>query len=417
MAAVIYVMTVARANKMKKSDIMHSLLLKDRGVTDVSLVAERGKTDHSFAGYRRQTELETDRQIKSDRLEADDACIQSRIKTDATTNLGRAGRTKEAMTRTTVEVRADNYLRAQRDQDDAALSFERTLMDAALVRERGLNDVESLTFLVNERNETDKCLLEERVHTDHDYVMSKNRLNSEQTSHDVTRAALTSRDEFLAIVGHDLRNPVGTILSYGELLLEDSPRTLAEAKAWAEVITRNARLSLRLINDILDIERHAEGKLLMEFADCNMNRIILETVENFEHVAAAKNIRLDYLSPAGCLTVDCDGHRIARVLTNLIGNALKFTPEGGRVSVSAECTGNEFRMLVRDTGPGIPEEQKKNIFNRYAQLTNKDRQGLGLGLYISAMLVGAHQGKIEISSELGAGSTFSVMIPIKRTKI
>jgi signal transduction histidine kinase len=389
----------------------------ERGQTDTSLVSERGKTDDSFAGHRRQTELETDRRVQHDRQGADIARAQSRESTDATTDLGRAGRSKFQKNRTNDEMTADNTLHDQRVRDDAAVTSERSLMDAALVSERAHNDVESARFLQRERKEADRNLLRERTRTDSEALLSSNLLTSELSSHKATKLALTSRDEFLAIVSHDLRNPIGAILSYADLLLEEFPRTNNEARSWAEVIKRNAETSLRLISDILDMERFAEGKLNMKFAARDIDALIRETIESFLHIAAEKKITLHMTPSENHRLVSCDRDRIGQVLANLIGNALKFTPANGTITVESSQTANEAKVSVTDTGAGIPNEQKKRIFDRYTQLGNKDRQGLGLGLYISNMLVDAHQGKISVISAKGKGSVFSFIIPIKRSAI
>ena len=397
---------------MKITEKMHSSLLEERGQTDTSLVTERGKTDNSFADHRKQTESETDRRVKSDRQGADDVRAQNRLNADATTDLGRSGRTKTQKNRTETEISQDNSLIAQRERDDAAVDSERNLMDEALVHERGLNDVESIKFLDRERKETDKSLQRERVHTDQEYLVSKNRLNIEQTSHLATKAALTSRDEFLAIVSHDLRNPIGAILSYAELLLEEKDLSSDDVKCWTQVIRRNAKTSLRLINDILDMERFAEGKLVLKFAPRDINTLVRESVESLVHVALERKINVTVgVREEGPLS-NCDRDRIGQVLANLIGNAIKFTPEGGAVCVTTKFKNNEFQVLVTDTGPGIPDNKREKIFGRYTQLGNKDREGLGLGLFISAMLVEAHGGKIGVANSSENGSTFCFTVPI-----
>lgn len=383
----------------------------ERGQTDTSLVSERGKTDDSFADHRKQTESETDRRVKSDRQDVDAARDNSRIATDATTDLGRDGRSKVQKNRTLDEKTADESLRLQRDREDEAVSSERSLMDRALVHERNLNDSESNRFLERERKETDKNLLRERTHTDSEALVTSIRLTDELTSHKATKAALTSRDEFLAIVSHDLRNPIGAILSYSELLLEDVAQTGEESRKWAAVIKRNAQTSLRLINDILDMERFAEGKLHMQFGNHACNVILRETVESFSYRAIEREINLVVLPLVGPDLVSCDRDRIGQVLSNLLSNALKFTPAGGTVAVGADASNGSVTFFVRDTGRGVSETDQKRIFDRYTQLRNKDRQGLGLGLYISKMLVDAHQGTIGVDSVMGEGSTFRFTLP------
>ena len=160
------------------------------------------------------------------------------------------------------------------------------------------------------------------------------------------------------------------------------------------------------------MERFAEGKLHLHKSDQNIDMIIQNCIENFSHLALEKKIQL-HQSPCEAVTkIPCDPDRILQVLSNLLGNALKFTPENGSVVLKIKKFETEILISVSDTGPGISEGQKNRIFDRYAQLQNKDRRGLGLGLYISKMLVEAHGGKLWVSSSPGKGSTFSFTVPV-----
>ncbi len=109
--------------------------------------------------------------------------------------------------------------------------------------------------------------------------------------------------------------------------------------------------------------------------------------------------------------INCDRDRVAQILSNLIGNALKFTPEGSSITVATEESSVEIKVSISDTGPGIPEDQKNHIFERFAQIGNKNRTGLGLGLYISKTLVESHGGTIWVTSAVGKGSTFYFTLP------
>jgi signal transduction histidine kinase len=184
------------------------------------------------------------------------------------------------------------------------------------------------------------------------------------------------------------------------------------ATYWIEMIRRNAADSLRLINDILDMERVSQGNLEMRFADTDLSKLIEQSTERFVHVAQAKNIKLISECSKDLSMVHCDQDRITQVLSNLIGNSIKFTPEDGSVTLTIQKNKSEFQISICDTGPGIADDKKLTIFNRFAQLHNKDRQGLGLGLYISKMFVEAHHGKLWVTSSIGHGSTFHFTLPI-----
>ena len=394
----------------------HGTLTQERLETDSSLHSERGRTDESLSDLRRKTERETDEIVKNDRLEADEIRAQNRTSVDQKLNRqkGRLENNKEVRTDEQQAVTA--RLQVQRKNDDDSVETERLLMDAVLLRERGLNNEYAFKMLGRERKQTDDNLLQERYQTDLEAGRASNELNDEQSLHTQTKAELTTRDEFLAIVSHDLRNPIGAILSGAQILLEDeSHENLNKGTRYIiELMKRNAEASLRMISDILDMERVLEGKLQLQRADHNLNKIIKNSIENMSHAAAAKNILLRALpSHLQTSAIHCDFDRVNQVMSNLIGNAIKFTPEGGSVTVKVEQADDEFQISITDTGPGIEDFKLEKIFDRYTQLNNKDRRGLGLGLFISKMLIEAHKGKIWVTSELKKGTTFYYSLPCK----
>jgi signal transduction histidine kinase len=398
---------------MEKTEFSTSLKY-ERGQTDESLMSERGRTVDSLSGHRKKTEKDTDLKIKTDRQDADYSRTRGRVDTDANTVLHRAAN-KINFPKNEGQIRSyladDLRLVEQRHSEDAAVMAERLLMDATIGRERCRNDADAMTFLHQETNAMDTNLRRERSHTDSDVQISTDRLLFEQSSHSATKAALTTQDEFLAIVSHDLRNPIGTILSYSELLLDGLPRSRKEEKECAEVIRRNALTSLRLISDILDMERFAQGKFQLQFAPHDIETLIGEAVDNFTHAALEKNIKIGMMREGDSEAIVCDRDRILQVITNLLGNALKFTPEGGSITIKAAQNDNEVLFSVTDSGPGIPEEHQARIFERYTQVHDSDRRGLGLGLYISKMLVEAHGGRLWVSSTHKRGSAFTFVLP------
>ena len=380
----------------------------ERKQTDNSLDVERGKTDESFDSYKEKTESKTDKTVSDNRLEADEARTQRRSNSDLTRDnihLDSVSTQNQKM--------GLQQLKNERLSEDSAIKTERSKNDLAIEIERSEKE-QLLSKLVGlERDATDKNLLEERVKADIETVRSAQLLNSEQAAHLDTKSALTTREEFVAIVSHDLRNPIGAILSFTEMLSENSSVAGIgeDAKQWIEIIKRNAQASLRLISDILDMERIEGGKIHLELASNCISDVITESVESYRQVADAKKISLIAGQTNLVGNVDCDRDRIMQILSNLIGNALKFTPEGGSVIVKAEETASEIKVSISDTGPGIPEEQKLRIFDRFAQLGNKDRRGLGLGLYISKTLVESHHGKIWATSKPSEGSIFCFTVP------
>ncbi len=225
------------------------------------------------------------------------------------------------------------------------------------------------------------------------------------------RAAAEARDDLLAIVSHDLRNPLFAITSAATLLSEgDVLEDRATALRWIDVIDRNGRRMAGLIRDLLDFESLRGGALSMAIAEHEIAQLVGETMEMLHAQAAEKSLQLTGAAPAAA-TAWCDRERTLQVLSNLLGNAVKFTPEGGTITVGADILSTEVRLFVRDTGPGIPADDLLHVFDRYWQAKRSDRRGIGLGLPISKGLVEAQGGKLWVESELGRGTTFFFTLP------
>lgn len=220
--------------------------------------------------------------------------------------------------------------------------------------------------------------------------------------------AIRTRDDVLAIVSHDLRSPLNTIVMAATLL----KRPLDEEKRASQIamIRRAATGMDRLIGDLLDASAIQAGRLALEPAPVSLAPLLEEARRRFEAEAEEKNLRLNVSAPED-LVVNADPFRIQQVLGNLISNAVKFTPEGGEIEVRAEAREDEARIVVRDSGPGIPEEQLPNIFDRFFHADRSKRGGAGLGLAISKGIVEAHGGRIGVESEEGEGSVFWFSVP------
>jgi len=280
--------------------------------------------------------------------------------------------------------------------------------DERLLVEREITD----EAIKAERLRADAATERERAHYQASANSSAELLSQEQESHRATSAALTTREELLAIVSHDLRNPLHHILIGAQNLLEE-PKDIEEI---ASSINRSAVEMLRLIEDFLDVERIAVGKLTLHYDEYDVSEIIKEAVEKFKGDAASKEITLSAKPKDVCGYVVCDRGRVMQVLSNLIGNAIKFTPAKGQVCVSCQKTGpegKEVQVSVSDTGEGIAPEKINTIFERFSQINNQDRRGIGLGLYIAKMMVEGHPGRIWVESKLGEGSTFHFTLPLR----
>jgi PAS domain S-box-containing protein len=223
--------------------------------------------------------------------------------------------------------------------------------------------------------------------------------------------ATRARDQMLGVVAHDLRNPLGTILM-GSELLADTLAQEAPARRQLEMMRRAGERMKRLIQDLLDIKRIEGGRLAVEPRPVPAGALLAEAVEMLRPLAASSAIALELAAADELPPVSADPHRIHQVLSNLIGNAIKFTPRGGTITVSGEPVAREVRLAVSDTGPGIPAEQLPHIFAQFWQGAHTDRRGIGLGLSIAKGIVEAHDGRIWVESVLGRGSSFYFTLPI-----
>jgi signal transduction histidine kinase len=217
----------------------------------------------------------------------------------------------------------------------------------------------------------------------------------------------------LAIVSHDLKTPLGAILSCAELVTRrapsgDSGNVLREQM---ELIQRSVLRMDRLVSDLLDLAKIEAGNFTVERERVDVLSLLVEVAEAHQPLARAKSIQLDAFWPVDQCDLEGDRDRLFRAFSNLIGNAIKFTPEGGRVVLRLEQCGQEIRFSVQDTGMGIAEDDRGHIFERYWQAGSTARQGTGLGLSIAKGIIEAHGGTIWLESEVNAGTTFFITLP------
>jgi signal transduction histidine kinase len=228
-----------------------------------------------------------------------------------------------------------------------------------------------------------------------------------------SRRATRAREDLLAIVSHDLKNPLGVVQLASALLLRGrpgAPRDEQVHKQASRIQAATERMS-RLISDLLDWGRIEAGRLPLEPAVVGAASLVSEAVESVRALTEARGQHVEAELPDGMLRVRCDLMRVLQVLGNLLGNAVKFTPEGGRLRVGAWEQGAEVRFEVRDSGQGIPPEQLPYVFDRYWQAKDAVSRGAGLGLAIAKGIVEAHGGRIWAESTLGQGSAFCFTLP------
>jgi chemotaxis family two-component system sensor kinase Cph1 len=225
--------------------------------------------------------------------------------------------------------------------------------------------------------------------------------------------AVRARDDLVAVVSHDLRNPLGVIQMQAAVLLQavgsGSEEFSRRIQTSADHIQRAVRRMNILIRDLLDLAKLEAGRFTLQCSPCQINELIEESLLILRRLAEAKRITL--ISELRGARVSADRDRIFQVLSNLIGNAIKFTPERGSIFVRAETSNTEVRVTVSDTGPGIPVHQLANVFDRYWQARRSDQEGSGLGLFIAKGIVEAHGGRIWAEAHLGSGATFAFILP------
>jgi len=233
--------------------------------------------------------------------------------------------------------------------------------------------------------------------------------------HDVTalKQLDAAKSEFVSHVSHDLRSPLAVIQGY-VWLLEQIPRLNKEARGYVSEIYRLIERMTELINNLLDLSQIEMG-IEADFKDISFNEVVTKAVDGMLAVAEAKHIKLVAELPVDVISLRGSPLRLSQVVTNLVGNALKFTPEGGLITVRVGMEGNCMTVKVIDTGPGIPEELQTQLFQKFthlAQKTTRANEGYGLGLAIVKSIVDAHKGQVWVTSNEGQGSTFSVSIPL-----
>lgn len=347
----------------------------ERAQTDADLASERGRTDTELEARQATLEEQTDRAEEVARRSSDDALDEARRREDR-------------------HLRADTEpdALAWRARQDATIAEDRACADTRRSDERESYRLTIRELLRLEREATDASLLTERVHMDD---------------------ALLARDDFLAMVSHDLRSLLSGIALQAALL-----RRRAEGSTGDDLVLRSAegierfvaRMN-RLVGDLVDVASIEAGKLSVQPRRADVQGLVHDTIEAFRPAAEAKGVTLTQEAATGALTASFDYDRVLQVLANLVGNALAFTPEGGRVVVGAEPDGEMVRLWVTDTGSGVPTGQEQVIFERFGQAPQTGGGGLGLGLFISRSIVESHGGRLWLERTSTEGSTFCFTLP------
>jgi signal transduction histidine kinase len=350
----------------------------EREQTDESLRAEREVTDQAIGEEQLAIEAVADSVITRARARADELLAAARAKVDR-----RAASAEHSAT-------LPQALTRERALEDLVLREERRTADELVRAERAIQGA----ALSVGREETDKDLLRERARSD---------------------LGLARRDDFLAIVSHDLRSMLSSITLSAALISEEAERgagTPSAARHAKRIQSASGRMN-RLIGDLVDVASIEAGALAVAHEVGDLTQVVTEAVDGFQAQVAERRISLSAKVAAPLPLASFDPARILQVLANLLGNAVKFTEPGGKVEVRVEHRDGELICAVSDTGTGIPSDKLETVFERFLQLKRDDRRGLGLGLYISKCIVHGHGGRIWAESTLAKGSTFSFTIPLE----
>ena len=260
--------------------------------------------------------------------------------------------------------------------------------DHVLDRERS----EHVTLLSQERQATDQDLSHERARSD---------------------KALAMRDDFMGIVSHDLLNLLNAMVGISSLIEKEVAQEnhVERVVAHARRVQRSGARMRRLVGDLVDVASIEAGMLAVTRAVGHPADVVTEAVETFQPQASGSGISLTAEIVPGVPSVAFDAARILQVLSNLLSNALKFTPAQGSIVVRLDHVDDNVVCCVSDTGDGIPDDKLEAVFDRFVQLTKNDRRGVGLGLFISKCIVQGHGGRIWVKNRTGGGSTFCFSLP------
>jgi PAS domain S-box-containing protein len=243
-------------------------------------------------------------------------------------------------------------------------------------------------------------------------------IDGEHEARSSAEAANRMKDEFLATVSHELRNPLNAILGWTKVLRSGKLDEEKTAQALS-TIERNAQSQTALIEDLLDVSRAIQGKLHLNFTTVDMVQVVESAVATSRPSADAKELVLECRLTGDACQVNGDSDRLQQVVGNLLSNAIKFTPSGGTVTISLRRAETRVELIISDTGQGISPELLPHVFDRFRQGDSgptRFHQGLGLGLAISRQLVELHEGTIRAESGgPGKGATFTVQLPLQRT--
>jgi signal transduction histidine kinase len=358
-----------------------------RDAMNAHLRSERKKTDAALDATGKTGERKAEAVVRAARSQAADVLRAGRQRAD---KISRRSKLSSA---------DQTAIGDERARQDEIVRQEYARADELTAAEREERRRLLLSLLDVARRDTNTGLLLERVTADE---------------------LLGQGDHFLGMVSHDLHNELACIAMSVAHIIKHASHDDAGGEIFrsATNVQRTAQRMSRLIGDLLDVASMRAGRFMIASEDHDVRQVVADAVESFQSIASAKGISLVGETMAEATIVRCDQQRILQVLGNLLTNALKFTPQGGRVCVRVERgqggDKGEICLSVSDTGPGIAANRLEAIFERYQQGARGPRKGLGLGLYIAKRIVEAHSGRIW-AERCEGGATLKFTLPAPRT--
>lgn len=228
------------------------------------------------------------------------------------------------------------------------------------------------------------------------------------------------KDDFVSIASHELRTPMTAIKSYIWMALNKPPEPLhPELKNYLDISYKSTERLIHLVNDMLTVSRIERQKIELHVEKFNLYEILKAVYDELKITADEKHIHFTFSSPVSDLEIEGDKERLREIFQNLVGNALKFTPADGSITMTLLQVGDTYHASVADTGPGIPKDEMSKLFTKFGRIdysytNHANTPGTGLGLYISKQIASLHHGDIAVQSEVNKGTTFTVTLPIKQ---
>jgi signal transduction histidine kinase len=380
-----------------------TIITETRQHTDASLGAERASTD-SVGRLKAELQLEQDDLLEHDRAVADERLWKCRARADSL--LAREPIAAPELKTAVANERlvGDEDKRIEREALDACREERRRhSMSPPPENEKLEHEAESDVH----RHDTDHKLIAERARVDVALDATMKALGDAKSEQE-------HQNDLLGMVAHDLRSPLFIIAMSAQAIAESTAE--ASTREDAEEVRRAASRMERLLLDLLDVARIESQTLLINPAQVDIGAFVNEVSRSYRPLFVARAITFDVEGPTPAVVGSFDHDRIVQVFSNLLGNALKFTPAGGTVRLRAERRGSDVEFILCDTGLGIHPDALPNVFKRFWQIDTDARRGLGLGLYICEKVIEVHGGRIWVESELGKGTTFHFTLPVVPAK-